>query len=64
MVLEMNVLNGIFKKTEIFQPKYHWVDLKYLGAIENQRQQFFCRHGNAFPQYTSAFALTIAACQC
>ena len=33
MVLEMNKLNGIFYKREMFQPKYHWVETKYLGVI-------------------------------
>ena len=41
MVLEMNVLNGIFYKRKMFQPKYHWVEIKYLGAIQNRRGQLF-----------------------
>ena len=44
----------------MFQLKYHWVEIKCLGAIENQRRQLFCRRDNAFFQYTSA---AIAACQ-
>ena len=27
MVLEMNVLNGIFYKRKTFQPKYQWVSI-------------------------------------
>ena len=41
MVLEMNVLNGIFYKRKMFQPKYRWVEIKYLGAIQNRCGQFF-----------------------
>ena len=41
MVLKMNVLNSIFYKREMFQPKYHWVEIKYLGAIK----------ANTFSQY-------------
>ena len=33
MILKMNVLNSIFYKREMFQPKY-WVEIKYLGAIK------------------------------
>ena len=35
MVLEMNMLNDIFYKREMFQPKYNWAEVKYLGAIQN-----------------------------
>ena len=48
MALEMNVLNGIFYKGKIFQPKYHWVEIKFLVAIRNPRWQFFCLRENAF----------------
>ena len=41
MVLGMNVLNGSFYKRDMFQLKYHWIEIKYLGAIQNQRQQPF-----------------------
>ena len=63
VVLEMHVLNGIFYKREMFQPKYNWVEIKYLGAIQNWRRQLSCWDNNGFSQYTSAFALTIAACR-
>ena len=59
MVLEMNVLNGIFYKRKIFQPKYHWVEIKYTGAIQNRRNQHFFLHGNAFSQYKPAFVSAI-----
>ena len=35
VVLEMNVLNDIFYKREMFQPEYCWVEVKSLGAIRN-----------------------------
>ena len=41
MVSEMNVLNGIFYKKEMFEPKYDWVEIKYLDAIQYPRQQLF-----------------------
>ena len=41
MVSGINVLNGIFYKREMLQPKYHWIELKYLGAIQNPRRQLF-----------------------
>ena len=41
MVSEMNVLNGIFSQRGMLQPKYHWIELKYLGAIQNPRRQLF-----------------------
>ena len=25
----------------MLQPKYHWIELKYLGAIQNPRRQLF-----------------------
>ena len=31
MAFEMNVLNGIFYKTLMFQQKYHRVEIKYLS---------------------------------
>ena len=55
MVLEVNVLSGIFYKRKMFQPKYHWVEKKYLGAIQDQREQLFS-------QYTLAFVPAIVAC--
>ena len=59
----MNVLNGIFYKRKMFQLKYHWVEIKYLGAIQNRRGQLFCLRENVFSQYTSAFASAIVACR-
>ena len=59
MVLEMNVLNGIFYKSKIFQSKYYWIEIKYLGAIQNRRDQHFFLRGNAFSQYKPAFASAI-----
>ena len=50
---------GIFYKREMFQLKYHWVEIKYLGAIQNRRRQLFSRCDNTFFHYTSA----IAACR-
>ena len=41
MVSEMNVLNGIFYKREMFQPKYHWIEIKYMGAIQSPRRKLF-----------------------
>ena len=35
------VLNGIFYERKMFQPRYHWVEIKYLGTIQNRRGQFF-----------------------
>ena len=61
MVFKMNVLNGVFYKREIFQPKYHWVEI-YLVAIQNQCLQLFCWRDNAFSQYMLTFALVIAMC--
>ena len=60
---KMNILNGIFYKRKIFQVKYHWVEIKYLGAIKNRRRQLFCRCDNAISYYTPAFTLAIAACR-
>ena len=34
-----------------------------MGSIQNQHQQFFCQHNNAFSVYTLALASTIAVCQ-
>ena len=62
MVLEMKVLNSFSYKREMFRPKYHRVEIKYLGAIQKQCQQLFCQC-DAFSQYSSAFALAIATCQ-
>ena len=59
----MNVLNGIFYKRKMFQPKYHWVEIKYLGAIKNRRGQLFCLRDIVFSQYTSVFASAIVACR-
>ena len=53
----------VFSIREMFQPKYHWVEIKYLGAIQSQLRQLFGQRGNAFSQYTKAFALAIATCQ-
>ena len=33
------MLNSIFYKRDMFQPKHHWIEIKYLGAIENPCQQ-------------------------
>ena len=63
MVLEMNVLNGIFNGRNMFQPKYHWIEIKYLGAMQNQRRQLFSRCDYVFSQYTLAFATAIVACR-
>ena len=63
VVLGMNVLSGIFYIRKMFQPKYHWVEIKYLGAIQNRGRQLFCRRNNTFSQYTSAFAWAIAVCR-
>ena len=63
MVLEMNVLNDIFYKRKIFQPKYHWVEIKYLGTIQNRRGQLFCLRDNAFAQDTPVFASATVACR-
>ena len=48
MVLEMNMLNGIFYERKMLQPKYHWVEIKYLGAMQNRHRQYFCQHDNVF----------------
>ena len=45
------------------KPKYHWVEIKHPGAIQNRRGKIFCLRDNAFPQYTPAFASAIAACR-
>ena len=63
MVFQMNVLNDIFYERKMFQPKYHWIEIKYLGAIQNRRGQFFCLRDNAFPQYTQTFPSAIVACR-
>ena len=60
MVLEMNVLNGIFYKRKMFQSKYHWVEIKYLGTYKKRHRQLFSHNDNAFSQYTSAFFSLIA----
>ena len=60
MVLEMNVLNGIFYKRKMFQLKYHWVEIKYLGTYKKRHRQLFSHNDNAFSQYTSAFFSLIA----
>ena len=33
MVLEMNVLDGIFYRKKILRPKYHWVGIEYLQSV-------------------------------
>ena len=43
-VLEMNVLNGLFYKRKMFQPIYHWVEIKCLGIIQNQLMLFLNIH--------------------
>ena len=63
MVLEINALNGIFFKRKMFQRKYHWVEIKYVGSIQNRRGQFVCLRDNAFSQYTPVFASAIVACR-
>ena len=35
----------------------------FLGAMQNQHQQLFCRQDNAFFQCMSVFASAIAACR-
>ena len=62
MVLEINALRGIFYKRKMFQPKYHWIEKKYLGAIPDRREQLFCLRDYAFSQYTLAFVPAIVAC--
>ena len=62
-VLEINVFNSIFYKREMFQPKYHWIEVKYMVAIQNWCWQLFCQPDNAIAQYTLAFALASATCQ-
>ena len=47
----------------MFQPKYNWVEIKYLRAIQNRRRQLFCRRDNAFSQYMAAFASAIVECR-
>ena len=55
MALEMNLLWCFLKQNIIgFQPKYYWVEIKYLGAIQSRPRHLFCRRDNAFFQYTSA----------
>ena len=41
IVLEVNVRNSIFYERKMFRPKYHWVKIKYLGAIQNRHGQLF-----------------------
>ena len=60
MALEMNVFNGYFYKREMFQPKYHWTEIKYLGAIQNPRRQLFA---DVIMLFLNIFALAIAACR-
>ena len=43
---------------KVFRPKYHWVETKYLGAVQNRRWELFCRCDNAFFLNTTA----IGAC--
>ena len=31
------------QEKDIFQRKYHWVEMKHLGAIQSRRRQLFCR---------------------
>ena len=59
--LKNECANGIFYKRKIFWPKYHWLEVKYLGAMQNRRGQPFCLRENAFSQYTPAFAQAIVA---
>ena len=33
MVLEMNVLDGIFYRGKMLRPKYHWVGIEYLQSV-------------------------------
>ena len=60
MALEMNVFNGYFYKREMFQPKDHWTEIKYLGAIQNPRRQLFA---DVIMLFLNIFALAIAACR-
>ena len=39
---------GIFCKRVMFQRKYHWVKMKYLGSTQNRYHQLLCRRDNAF----------------
>ena len=63
IVFEMNALNSIFCKKEMFQPKCHWFEINYLGTIQNRHWQLICRHGNAFFQYMLSFASAIVTCR-
>ena len=56
MVLKMNVLNGIFYKREMSQPKYHWVEKKYLGAISKPTSPPF------FPKWQCFFSIYVLIC--
>ena len=42
------------REREMFQPKYCWVEIKYLGAMQNRRRHLF-----AFSQYMSTFAVAL-----
>ena len=61
MVLEINVLNRIFCKRNMIQPKYHWVEIKYLDAIQDRGRQLFCLRDNAFSQYMLSYASAAVA---
>ena len=37
----------------------HWVEMKYLSAIQNQCWQYFCQCDNALSQYMPAFVLAV-----
>ena len=42
-------------------PKYHLVEIKYLGVIMKRRGQLFCLCDNASTQYTPAFAWQLSS---
>ena len=54
------MFNGYFYKREMFQPKYHWTEIKYLGAIQNPRRQLFA---DVIMLFLNIFALAIAVCR-
>ena len=63
MVLEMNELDRIFYQRKMFQPKYHWVEIKYLVTIQDRSGQPSCLHENAFSQYMLSYASAAVACR-
>ena len=47
----------------MIQPKYHWVEIKYLDAIQDLSRQPFCLRDNAFSQYMLSYASAAVACR-